>query len=128
MDPLASSSSALAPEIVGEEHYQVAMEVQRTLQRYRELQDIIAILGMDELSDQEKILVARARRIQFFLSQNFNVAEQFTGQPGSYVPVAETIKGFKEILEGIHDHIPEDAFRSVGTIEDVVEKAKKIGY
>ena len=128
VDPLASSSSALAPEIVGEEHYQVAMEVQRTLQRYRELQDIIAILGMDELSDQEKILVARARRIQFFLSQNFNVAEQFTGQPGSYVPVAETIKGFKEILEGIHDHIPEDAFRSVGTIEDVVEKAKKIGY
>lgn len=128
VDPLASSSSALAPEIVGEEHYQVAIEVQRTLQRYRELQDIIAILGMDELSDQEKILVARARRIQFFLSQNFNVAEQFTGQPGSYVPVAETIKGFKEILEGIHDHIPEDAFRSVGTIEDVVEKAKKIGY
>ena len=128
VDPLASSSSALAPEIVGEEHYQVAMEVQRTLQRYRELQDIIAILGMDELSDQEKILVARARRIEFFLSQNFNVAEQFTGQPGSYVPVAETIKGFKEILEGIHDHIPEDAFRSVGTIEDVVEKAKKIGY
>ena len=128
VDPLASSSSALAPEIVGEEPYQVAMEVQRTLQRYRELQDIIAILGMDELSDQEKILVARARRIQFFLSQNFNVAEQFTGQPGSYVPVAETIKGFKEILEGIHDHIPEDAFRSVGTIEDVVEKAKKIGY
>ena len=128
VDPLASSSNALAPEIVGEEHYQVAMEVQRTLQRYRELQDIIAILGMDESSDQEKILVARARRIQFFLSQNFNVAEQFTGQPGSYVPVAETIKGFKEILEGIHDHIPEDAFRSVGTIEDVVEKAKKIGY
>ena len=128
VDPLASSSSALAPQIVGEEHYQVATEVQRTLKRYRELQDIIAILGMDELSDQEKVVVSRARRIQFFLSQNFNVAEQFTGQPGSYVPVKETIRGFKEILAGTYDHLPEDAFRNVGPIEDVVEKAKKLGY
>ncbi|MCI5870585.1 MAG: F0F1 ATP synthase subunit beta, partial [Streptococcus sp.] len=103
-------------------------EVQRVLQRYRELQDIIAILGMDELSDDEKVLVGRARRIQFFLSQNFNVAEQFTGMPGSYVPVKETVKGFKEILEGKYDHIPEDAFRNVGPIEDVVAKAKKLGY
>lgn len=123
VDPLASSSSALAPEIVGEEHYQVATQVQRVLQRYRELQDIIAILGMDELSDEEKIVVNRARRIQFFLSQNFNVAEQFTGQPGSYVPVKETVRGFKEILAGQYDHLPEDAFRNVGTIEDVQEKA-----
>ena len=128
VDPLASSSSALSPEIVGEEHYEVASEVQHVLQRYRELQDNIAILGMDELSDDEKVLVARARRIQFFLSQNFHVAEQFTGQPGSYVPVAETIKGFKEILEGKYDHLPEEAFRSVGRIEDVVEKAKTLGY
>ncbi|MBO0450291.1 F0F1 ATP synthase subunit beta [Enterococcus sp. MJM12] len=128
VDPLASSSSALAPEIVGEVHYEVASEVQHVLQRYRELQDIIAILGMDELSDEEKVLVARARRIQFFLSQNFHVAEQFTGQPGSYVPVAETIKGFKEILDGKHDELPEEAFRNVGTIEEAVEKAKKLGY
>ena len=128
VDPLASSSRALSPEIVGEEHYAVATEVQRVLQRYRELQDIIAILGMDELSDEEKTLVGRARRIQFFLSQNFNVAEQFTGQPGSYVPVAETVRGFKEILEGKYDNLPEDAFRSVGPIEDVVAKAKAMGY
>ena len=105
VDPLASSSRALSPEIVGEEHYAVASEVKRVLQRYHELQDIIAILGMDELSDEEKTLVARARRIQFFLSQNFNVAEQFTGQPGSYVPVAETVRGFKEILDGKYDHL-----------------------
>lgn len=128
VDPLASSSRALAPEIVGQEHYDVATEVQRVLQRYRELQDIIAILGMDELSDEEKTLVGRARRIQFFLSQNFNVAEQFTGMPGSYVPVAETVRGFKEILEGKYDDLPEDAFRNVGPIEDVVEKAKKMNY
>ena len=102
--------------------------MQRVLQRYRELQDIIAILGMDELSDEEKTLVGRARRIQFFLSQNFNVAEQFTGQPGSYVPVEETVKGFKDILAGKYDELPEDAFRSVGPIEDVVAKAKKMGY
>ncbi|WP_077614210.1 F0F1 ATP synthase subunit beta [Caenibacillus caldisaponilyticus] len=127
VDPLASTSRALAPEIVGEEHYNVARRVQETLQRYRELQDIIAILGMDELSDEDKLIVHRARRIQFFLSQNFHVAEQFTGQPGSYVPVKETVRGFKEILEGKYDHIPEDAFRLVGRIEEVVERAKRMG-
>jgi F-type H+-transporting ATPase subunit beta len=127
VDPLASTSRALAPEIVGEEHYSVARQVQQTLQRYRELQDIIAILGMDELSDEDKLIVHRARRIQFFLSQNFHVAEQFTGQPGSYVPVKETVRGFKEILEGKWDHLPEEAFRLVGTIEDAVEKAKSMG-
>lgn len=127
VDPLASSSRALSPEIVGEEHYGIAREVQTTLQRYAELQDIIAILGMDELSDEDKKVVGRARRIQFFLSQNFHVAEQFTGQKGSYVPVAETVKGFKEILEGKYDHLPEDAFRLVGRIEEVIEKAKEMG-
>lgn len=124
VDPLASTSRALDPEIVGEEHYRVATEVQRTLQRYRELQDIIAILGMDELGDEDKLVVSRARRIQFFLSQNFHVAEQFTGQKGSYVPVKETVAGFSEILEGKYDHLPEDAFRLVGRIEEVIEKAK----
>ncbi|WP_034552700.1 F0F1 ATP synthase subunit beta [Carnobacterium funditum] len=128
VDPLASTSSALAPEIVGEEHYQVAIDVQQLLQRYRELQDIIAILGMDELSDSEKITVSRARRVQFFLSQNFHVAEAFTGIPGSYVPVSETIRGFKGILDGRYDDLPEDAFRNVGRIEEVVEKAKASGY
>ena len=128
VDPLASSSSALAPEIVGDEHYQVATEVQRVLQRYHELQDIISILGMDELSDEEKTLVGRARRIQFFLSQNFHVAETFTGQKGSYVPVEETVKGFKAILDGKYDHLPEDAFRNIGRIEEAEEKAKKLGY
>lgn len=126
VDPLASTSRALDPEIVGQEHYEVATAVQRTLQRYRELQDIIAILGMDELSDEDKQVVARARRIQFFLSQNFHVAEQFTGQPGSYVSVKETIRGFKELLDGKYDDIPEDAFRLVGPIEDVLEKAEKM--
>lgn len=126
VDPLASTSRALSPEIVGEEHYNVARQVQQTLQRYKELQDIIAILGMDELTDEDKLIVARARRIQFFLSQNFHVAEQFTGQPGSYVPVKETVKGFKEILEGKYDDLPEDAFRLVGRIEDVVENAKQM--
>ncbi|MDC3416730.1 F0F1 ATP synthase subunit beta [Aquibacillus salsiterrae] len=126
VDPLASTSRALDPEIVGEEHYNVAREVQQTLQRYKELQDIIAILGMDELSDEDKLTVARARRIQFFLSQNFHVAEQFTGQPGSYVPVQETVKGFREILDGKYDDLPEDAFRLVGRIEEVVEKAKQM--
>ncbi|MGX9931785.1 F0F1 ATP synthase subunit beta [Virgibacillus salarius] len=126
VDPLASTSRALDPEVVGNDHYQVAVEVQQTLQRYRELQDIIAILGMDELSDEDKLVVARARRIQFFLSQNFHVAEQFTGQKGSYVPVAETVKGFREILDGKHDDLPEDAFRLVGRIEEVVEKAKEM--
>lgn len=127
VDPLASTSRALTPEIVGEEHYEIARKVQETLQRYHELQDIIAMLGMEELSDEDKLTVARARRIQNFLSQNFHVAEQFTGQPGSYVPVKETVKGFKEILEGKYDHIPEDAFRLVGPIEDVLEKAKRMG-
>ncbi len=124
VDPLASTSRALDSEIVGEEHYRVATEVQQTLQRYRELQDIIAILGMDELGDEDKLVVSRARRIQFFLSQNFHVAEQFTGQKGSYVPVKETVAGFSEILEGKYDHLPEDAFRLVGRIEEVIEKAK----
>ncbi|MGG4418721.1 F0F1 ATP synthase subunit beta [Bacillus subtilis] len=127
VDPLASTSRALAPEIVGEEHYTVAREVQSTLQRYKELQDIIAILGMDELGEEDKLVVHRARRIQFFLSQNFHVAEQFTGQKGSYVPVKETVQGFKEILAGKYDHLPEDAFRLVGRIEEVVEKAKEMG-
>ncbi|GAK07036.1 LOW QUALITY PROTEIN: ATP synthase beta chain [Geomicrobium sp. JCM 19038] len=125
VDPLASTSRALSSEIVGEEHYNVAMNVQQTLQKYRELQDIIAILGMDELSEDDKLVVARARRIQFFLSQNFHVAEQFTGMEGSYVPVAETVRGFKEILEGKHDDVPEDAFRLVGGIDKVLEKAQK---
>src|SRR5699024_3232247 len=124
VDPLASTSRALDPGEVGEAHYEVATAVQRTLQQYRELQDIIAILGMDELSDEDKLTVSRGRRIQFFLSQNFHVAEPFTGQPGSYVPVSETVKGFKEILDGKYDDLPEDAFRLVGTIEEVVEKAK----
>ncbi|WP_042470909.1 F0F1 ATP synthase subunit beta [Bacillus ndiopicus] len=127
VDPLASTSRALSPDIVGEEHYTVATKVQRTIQRYRELQDIIAILGMDELSDEDKQTVERARRIQFFLSQNFHVAEQFTGQAGSYVPVKETVRSFKEILDGKWDHLPEDAFRLVGSIDEVVEKAKGMG-
>ncbi|WP_416828107.1 F0F1 ATP synthase subunit beta [Ectobacillus polymachus] len=126
VDPLASTSRALSPEIVGEEHYKVARKVQQTLQRYKELQDIIAILGMDELSEDDKQIVHRARRVQFFLSQNFHVAEQFTGQKGSYVPVKETVQGFKEILEGKYDDLPEDAFRLVGRIEEVVEKAKTL--
>src|SRR5690606_7543403 len=127
VDPLASTSRALSPEIIGEEHYEVARQVQQTLQRYRELQDIIAILGMDELGEEDKLVVHRARRIQFFLSQNFHVAEQFTGQPGSYVPVAETVRGFKEILEGKYDYLPEDAFRLVGRIEEAVEAGKRMG-
>ena len=127
VDPLASTSRALSPSIVGEEHYQVARGVQETLQKYSELQDIIAILGMDELSEDDKKTVARARRIQFFLSQNFHVAEQFTGQKGSYVPVKQTVQDFKEILEGKYDHVPEDAFRLVGSIEDVLEKARQQG-
>ncbi|WP_430790211.1 F0F1 ATP synthase subunit beta [Virgibacillus flavescens] len=126
VDPLASTSRALDPEVVGNEHYQVATEVQETLQKYKELQDIIAILGMDELSDEDKLTVSRARRIQFFLSQNFHVAEQFTGQKGSYVPLQETVRGFREILDGKYDDLPEDSFRLVGRIEDVVEKAKEM--
>ncbi|AMY06639.1 ATP synthase subunit beta [Staphylococcus condimenti] len=127
VDPLASTSRALEPTIVGQEHYDVARRVQATLQKYRELQDIIAILGMDELSDEDKSTVERARRIQFFLSQNFHVAEQFTGQKGSYVSVKRTVEDFKDILEGKYDHIPEDAFRLVGSMDDVLEKAKDMG-
>jgi F-type H+-transporting ATPase subunit beta len=126
VDPLASTSRALTPEIVGEEHYNVAREVQQTLQRYNDLLDIIAILGMDELSEEDKLVVHRARRIRLFLSQNFHVAEQFTGQKGSFVKVEDTIKGFKELLAGKYDDLPEDAFRLVGSIEDVIEKAKKM--
>lgn len=127
VDPLASTSRALEPAIVGQEHYEVARDVQSTLQKYRELQDIIAILGMDELSEEDKLTVERARRIQFFLSQNFHVAEQFTGQKGSYVPVKTTVADFKDILDGKYDHIPEDAFRLVGSMEDVIAKAKDMG-
>ena len=126
VDPLASTSRALSPDIVGQEHYDVARRVQMMLQRYRELQDIIAILGMDELSDEDKKVVHRARRIQLFLSQSFHVAEQFTGLKGAYVPVAETVRAFKEILEGKHDDLPEEAFRLVGTIEQAIEKANKM--
>ncbi len=121
VDPLESSSRVLDPKIVGNEHYEVARGVQSILQRYKELQDIIAILGMDELSDDDKIIVARARRIQRFLSQPFSVAEAFTGLEGKYVPVKETIRGFKEILEGKYDHLPESAFLFAGTIEEVVK-------
>lgn len=126
VDPLASSSRILTPEIVGQEHYEVAQGVKRILQRYKELQDIIAILGMDELSDEDKLTVHRARRIQQFLSQPFHVAEPFTGLAGKFVPVAETVRSFKEILEGKHDDLPEEAFRYVGTIEEAVEKASKL--
>ncbi|HOJ77682.1 MAG TPA: F0F1 ATP synthase subunit beta [Bacillota bacterium] len=126
VDPLASTSRMLTPEIVGEEHYQVARQVEETLQRYKELQDIIAILGLDELNDQDKLAVARARRIQRFLSQPFHVAETFSGIPGRFVPVAETVRGFKEILEGKHDYLPEEAFYMVGSIEEAVEKGKKL--
>ena len=126
VDPLASTSRALSPEIVGQEHYEVARRVQQTIQRYNELLDIIAILGMDELGDEDKKLVARARRIRLFLSQNLHVAAQFTGNEGSFVPIKETVRGFKEILDGMHDDLPEDAFRMVGTIDEAVEKGKKI--
>ena len=126
VDPLASTSRALSPDIVGQEHYDVARRVQMMLQRYRELQDIIAILGMDELSEEDKKVVHRARRVQLFLSQSFHVAEQFTGLKGSYVPVAETVRAFKEILDGKHDNLPEEAFRLVGTIEQAIEKANKM--
>lgn len=125
VDPLASTSRILDPNIVGQEHYDVARGVQKVLQRYKDLQDIIAILGIDELSDQDKLLVARARKIQRFLSQPFFVAEVFTGSPGKYVKVEDTVKGFKEILEGKHDSLPESAFYMVGGIEEAVAKAKK---
>ncbi len=126
VDPLASTSRLLSPGVVGEEHYQVARGVQETLQRYKELQDIIAILGMDELSDQDKLVVVRARRLQRFLSQPFFVAENFTGQPGKYVSISDTVKGFKEILEGKHDNLPEEAFFMAGGIEEVIERGKKL--
>ncbi len=125
VDPLESTSRILTPEIVGNEHYEVAREVQSILQRYNELQDIIAILGMDELSDEDKTTVSRARKIQRFLSQPFSVAEAFTGMEGKYVPLKETIRGFKEIIEGKHDDLPESAFLFAGTIDEVIEKAKK---
>lgn len=128
VDPLDSTSRILDPAVVGERHYSVARRVQEILQRYKQLQDIIAILGMDELSEDDKVTVARARRIQRFLSQPFSVAEQFTGMPGQYVPISETIRGFEEILDGKHDNLPESAFLFVGTIDDVVEKAKSMGY
>lgn len=126
VDPLDSTSRQLDPQIVGEEHYQVARSVQATLQRYKELRDIIAILGMDELSPEDKLTVSRARKIQRFLSQPFHVAEVFTGAPGKYVPLKETIKGFKAIVEGEYDHLPEQAFYMVGGIEEAVEKAKSM--
>ncbi|WP_334072192.1 MULTISPECIES: F0F1 ATP synthase subunit beta [Paenibacillus] len=126
VDPLASSSRILTPEIVGEEHYNVAQGVKQLLARYKELQDIIAILGMDELSEDDKLLVARARKVERFLSQPFNVAEQFTGLKGKYVPIAETVRSFKEILDGKHDNLPEAAFLFVGPIEEAVEKAKNL--
>ena len=127
VDPLDSTSRVLAPDVVGEEHYNVARGVQEILQKYKSLQDIIAILGMDELSEEDKLTVARARKIQRFLSQPFHVAEVFTGTPGVFVKLEDTIKGFKGILEGKYDDIPEQAFYMVGTIEDVLEKAKKLG-
>ncbi len=126
VDPLESTSRILTPDVVGQEHYQVARAVQQVLQRYNELQDIIAIMGMDELSEEDKLTVARARKIQRFLSQPFSVAEQFTGFEGKYVPLKETIRGFKEILEGKHDDLPESAFLFVGTIDEAVEKAKSL--
>jgi F-type H+-transporting ATPase subunit beta len=124
VDPLASTSRILDPRVIGNEHYTVARAVKQVLQRYKDLQDIIAILGIDELSEDDKLTVARARKIQKFLSQPFFVAEQFTGFQGKYVPIAETIRGFKEIVDGKHDALPEQAFYMVGTIEEAIEKAK----
>ncbi|MDW7675511.1 MAG: F0F1 ATP synthase subunit beta, partial [Bacillota bacterium] len=126
VDPLDSTSRILEPGVVGEEHYQVARSVQTVLQRYKELQDIIAILGMDELSDEDKLVVSRARKIQRFLSQPFFVAETFTGMPGKYVPLKETVRGFKEIVEGKHDALPEQAFFMVGSIDEVIARAKEL--
>jgi F-type H+-transporting ATPase subunit beta len=126
VDPLDSTSRILDPQVVGEEHYEVARGVQQVLQKYKDLQDIIAILGMDELSEDDKLTVARARKLQRFLSQPFHVAEQFTGTAGAYVRVEDTIRGFKEVLDGKHDELPEQAFYMVGTIEDAIAKAKKL--
>jgi F-type H+-transporting ATPase subunit beta len=125
VDPLDSTSTILKPDIVGEEHFHVANRVKEILQRYKELQDIIAILGIDELSDEDKITVQRARKVERFLSQPFNVAEQFTGTPGVYVPIEETVRGFSELIEGKHDELPERAFFLKGTIDQVVEDAQK---
>ena len=127
VDPLDSTSRILSPDVLGEEHYRIAREVQRILQRYNELMDIIAIMGMDELAEDDKLLVTRARKIQRFLSQPFHVSEKFTGLPGVYVPLSETLRGFREIIEGKHDDLPESAFLFVGTIDEAVEKAKKGG-
>jgi len=126
VDPLASTSRILDPNVVGEEHYETAQRVKQTLQRYKDLQDIIAILGIDELSDEDKQTVARARRIQRFLSQPFHVAEQFTGRPGKYVKLEDTVRSFREIVDGKHDALPEQAFYMQGTIEDVLEAAEKL--
>lgn len=126
VDPLASSSRILDPRVVGEEHYAVALQVQQILQRYRDLREIIAILGIDELSDEDRVVVGRARRIQFFLTQPFTVGEVFTGIPGEYVKIEDTVRGFKELIEGKHDDLPEQAFRMVGTIEQAVENARKM--
>ena len=126
MDPLSSNSTILRPEVVGDEHYRIASGVKEILQRYKELQDIIAILGMDELSEEDRLTVERARKVQKFLSQPFFVAEQFTGTPGKYVPLEETVCSFKEIMEGKHDEIPEQAFYMLGSIDEVIEKAKSL--
>jgi F-type H+-transporting ATPase subunit beta len=126
IDPLASTSRILDPQVVGEEHYAVAREVQRVLQRYKDLQDIIAILGIDELSEEDKVLVSRARKIERFFSQPFFVAQQFTGLEGRYVSLRESVRGFKEILEGKHDELPEQAFMMAGGIEDVVAHAQRL--
>jgi F-type H+-transporting ATPase subunit beta len=126
VDPLASTSRILDPRVIGQEHYDTALAVKGVLQRYKDLQDIIAILGIDELSDEDKLTVARARKIQKFLSQPFHVAEQFTGVPGRYVKLADTIRGFREIVEGKHDDVPEQAFYMVGTIEEVLESAEAL--
>jgi F-type H+-transporting ATPase subunit beta len=128
VDPLDSTSRILDPNILGEEHYGVVQRVQGTLQKYKDLQDIIAILGMDELSEDDKQTVARARKLQRFLSQPFHVAEAFTGSPGKYVKLADTVRSFKEIVDGKYDHLPEQAFYMVGPIEEAIEKAEKLGY
>jgi F-type H+-transporting ATPase subunit beta len=126
VDPLTSTSRILDPNVVGQEHYDTAREVQQVLQRYKDLQDIIAILGIDELSEEDKLIVSRARKVERFFSQPFHVAEQFTGIPGAYVPLRETVRGFREILDGKHDDLPEDAFMMAGTIDDVVKKAEAL--
>jgi F-type H+-transporting ATPase subunit beta len=126
VDPLASSSRILDPRVIGEDHYNTAQEVKRVLQRYKDLQDIIAILGIDELSDDDKLIVSRARKMQRFFSQPFHVAEQFTGREGKYVKLEDTIKGFKEVCDGKHDDLPEQAFYMVGTIDEAIEKGKEL--